>query len=221
MILADTLIKQTVNDGKIKIEGYDEEKVQPASYDLRVGDQGITTSSGTIIDIKKAGFLELAPGDFGTILVYEGLEFDNQHVARFGLRSYYSRKGIVASIGPQIDPGFKGKLKIGVVNLSPHKIVFPYLDDFLTMEIHRLSEPAENPYQGPYQNEKGLSASDISNVKEGENMGFGSMMKNLASLTTNVDHLAKSIDHLTRDHRILKWAIGIVVALAIVSFFKD
>ena len=88
------------------------------------------------------------------------------------------------------------------------------------MEIHKLSEPSQTPYNGPYQNQNGLSASDIANVKEGSNMGFGSMMKNLASLSSSVDHLAQSVDHLTRDHRILKWAIAIVIALGVASFFK-
>ena len=46
------------------------------------------------------------------------------------------------------------------------------------------------------------------------------MMKNLESLATSVDYLAKRVDHLTRDHRILKWAIAIVVVLGVASFFK-
>ena len=121
--------------------------------------------------IKKKGFFELKPGDFAIILTRELLSFDAWHSARIGLRSGYARKGIIATTGPQIDPGFKGRLKIGLTNLSPHKIALPYEDDFITIEIHKLSEAVENPYSGPYQGDERLSPSDIAAVTEGENMG--------------------------------------------------
>ena len=215
MILNDRDIRSVAANGEIRIDPFSDEQIQPASYDLRVGSQGLTTSSNSLIDIRRKGFLELRPGDFGIIITRETIEFNNSHVARIGLRSRYARKGIIATTGPQVDPGFKGRLKIGVMNLSPHVVSFPFEDDFITLEIHRLSEPSENPYSGPYQGMTDLSPEDISVVTEGDNIGFAKMLDSLRSLSANVNDLADSVKHFTHEAENLRtqykhilWAIG-------------
>lgn len=43
MILTDQQIRQAVEDGDIVIKPFDDKQVQPATYDLRVGEYGATT----------------------------------------------------------------------------------------------------------------------------------------------------------------------------------
>ena len=104
MILTDRQIREAQARGDIVIDPFEESQVQPATYDLRIGNQGATTSSKRKIDIQKDGYLLLAPGDFGVVMVYEEIRLGAQHTARFGLRSKYARKGLIATTGPQLIP---------------------------------------------------------------------------------------------------------------------
>ena len=53
MLLTDRQICEAVNKGDIVINPFDENKVQPASYDLRVGAQGATTSTKKKVNIEE------------------------------------------------------------------------------------------------------------------------------------------------------------------------
>lgn len=223
MILVDTDIRDTVGQGAIGIEPFEDAQVQPASYDLRVGPAGISTKSAGKVDVEARGYFELHRGDFGILLTREIIRFDSHHTARIGLRSKYARKGIVATTGPQVDPGFRGRLKIGVTNLSPHVVSFPFEDDFITLELHRLKRAAEKPYDGPYQDIEDLSPDDIEVVTEGDNIGFAKMIDSLRALSANVGELSETVNDFVAQNKatqlhikFIGWGIGVIfVALAL------
>ncbi len=220
MILTDRQIKEAISNGEIVIEPYDENQTQPASYDLRVGQQGATTSKKKLINIKNDGFLTLEPGDFGIITAFETIKLNPQHVGRIGLRSKYARKGIIATTGPQIDPGYEGRLIIGITNPTPQPITLPYKDDILTIEFHRLEEPSANPYNGPYQNKTELGPDDISMIVESESMALSEVLSTLNSLSFNVSTLSNIVGTLTNDIKTIKWLLlgfisfaGLIIAI--------
>src|SRR6266849_11067147 len=125
MILTDRQIVEARTKGDIKIEPFEDKQVQPASYDLRVGEQGITTTSKKRVDLKADGFLVVHPGDFAVVLVHEEISLGPQYAARFGLRSKYARRGLVATTGLQVDPGYEGRLMVGMTNLTPKAVSLP------------------------------------------------------------------------------------------------
>ena len=151
MILSNKDILDTCKNGSsIVIEPFPKELLQLASYDLRVGDQAASLAKKEVLDLTKTGFIEITLGDFVIMLTYEKLALDSQHTARLVLTSSYARKGLLATIGPQVDPDFEGRLIIGLTNLSSKPIVLPYKDRFLTIEFHRLEQPSSTP--GRYMN---------------------------------------------------------------------
>jgi len=176
MILTDRQIKEAVENGDIVIEPFEESQVQAATYDFRVGEQGATTSGKRMVDIKDVGYIALEPGDFGVVTVYEKIELGAQYAARFGLRSKYARKGLIATTGPQIDPGYRGRLIIGLTNLTPKPVSLPYKDDLISLEFHRLEEPATKPYAGPYQDRMELGPEEIEFITESEGMALSEML---------------------------------------------
>ncbi len=228
MILTDDDIRGAIESGQIEITPFDDKQIQPASIDLRVGGQGITTTSKAVINVEDKGFFELRPGDFGIVLTLEKMRFDDSHTARIGLRSKYARKGIIATTGPQVDPGFNGRLKIGITNLSPHIASFPYQDDLITLEIHQLTKPCAKPYNGPYQNDDALSPEDITVVTEGDNIGFSRMLESLQSISRNVGELTKRVDQFTSQNEVIRqqnshilWAVGMGAAfIGLLVIFK-
>ena len=215
MILTDRQIRETRQRGEIAIEPFEESQVQPATYDLRVGAHGATTSTKRKIDIEKEGYLLLAPGDFGVVMVYEEIRLGPQHAARFGLRSKYARKGLIATTGPQLDPGYHGKLIIGVTNLTPRPVSLPYKDDFISVEFHRLEEPVEKPYSGPYQDRVDLGPEEIEFITESEGMALSEVLTTLRSLSANVGTLTQNVVTLTSEVRTFRWAVPVIVAIGI------
>lgn len=233
MILGDHKITAAIERGEIVIDPFDAGQIQPASYDLRVGHQGVTTSGKKVLDVKTQGYLALEPGDFAFVVTLESIQLDLRHTARLGLRSKYARKGLIATTGLQIDPGFHGRLMVGLSNLSPQVISMPYKDDFLSIEIHELEEPVKSAYQGPYSGRAELGPDEISSVVEGTGMAFSEVLNTVATLSKSTDQLNKTVDRLTTDVSVLvgemrnfKWyftgsmavfgaviaAVGIVIA---------
>jgi len=206
VILTNRQICEAYRTGDIVIDPFDENQVQAATYDLRVGEQGATTSSKKIISIKDIGYLVLQPGDFGVITTHEILRVGPQYAGRFGLRSKYARKGLIATTGPQIDPGYHGRLMIGITNLTPKPVSLPYKDDLLSVEFHRLEEASTKPYVGPYQGKLSLGAEEIEAITESEGMALSEMLTTLRSLSTNVGSLASEV-------KTLKWLIPLVVTV--------
>ena len=138
----------------------------------------------------------------------ERLRLSAQHVGRFGLRSKYARKGLIATTGPQIDPGYDGRLILGLTNLTPKAVALPYKDDLVSVEFHRLETPSTKPYSGPYQKKYELDPEDIESIVEAEAMTLSEVLTTLTSLSRNVGDL-------TNDVKTMKWIIPIIVALGI------
>jgi len=206
MILTNKQIEETYRRGEILIEPFEQRQVEAATYDLRVGSQGVTTTSKKVVDIKEHGFIVISPGDFGVVTAFEELRLNAQHAGRFGLRSKYAPKGLIATTGAQIDPGYHGRLVVGLTNLSPKPITLAYKDDFLTVEFHRLEEASTKAYSGPFQDKLQLGPDDISFVTETEGMAFSEVLATLRSVSVNVGALAKEV-------RTMEWAVGIGIGV--------
>jgi hypothetical protein len=175
-----------------------------------------------VVNIKEHGFLTVQPGDFAVVTALEIIRLGPQYVGRFGLRSKFARKGLIATTGPQIDPGYHGRLMIGMTNLSPKPVTLSFADDLLSVEFHRLAEASTHPYSGPYQDRLTLGPEEIESISENEGMAFSEVLTTLRSLSQNVGSLAAEV-------KVLKvWipvmltivTIGIAVIGIIVSFKK-
>lgn len=208
MILTDQQIRETNQRRDIQIEPFDDGQIQPASYDLRVGEQGITTSTKKLVNLRETGYLLVNPGDFAIVNVLEEIRLGPQYTARFGLRSKYARKGLIATTGPQVDPGYHGRLIIGITNLAPTPVSIPFKDDFISIEFHRLEQPAMKPYSGPYQGKLALGPEEIEAITEGTGMAVSEVITTLRSLSHNVASLAGEV-------KTLQWLVPLIVAVGI------
>jgi hypothetical protein len=127
------------------------------------------------------------------------------------LRSKFARKGLIATTGPQIDPGYHGRLIVGLTNLTPSRVSLSHKDDFLTVEFHQLSEATTHPYHGPYQDKVDIGPEEIAAIAEREGMALSEVINTLRSLSLNVGALTSQISSM-------KWLVGAtltVVALGI------
>lgn len=206
MVLSDNGIKQALKDQEIEISGYEDKQLQPASYDLRVGRQVATLKGKKIEDISERGFITVEAGDSALISTHEIIKMDDCHAARFGLTSSLARRGIYATTGTQVDPGYHGRLFVGITNLMPKPVTLTFKQDFLTLEIHQLLEPSTKPYSGPYQGKTEFDGGDVEYLFSSEVWTVPDIIKSAQSSSREVRELAIQV-------KMLMWLLPVMIAL--------
>lgn len=207
-MMNDEQIRAAIDKREIVLDPIDLTKLEPASYDIRVGNRAFASSSKDIIVLSEKGVLIVEAGEFAVLESRERIELDRSIVAQLGLRSEYARRGLLMLSGPQVDPGFKGILVVRVVNLAPKRIALPYEAPFLTVQFFRLSSPASRPYSGPQQGQTGIAAKDIQELTETEGLTLGQVMKTLSALANDVAELRGSVGRLS-------WLVPVIVGVGI------
>ena len=216
MMMSDEQILAAVKNREIVLDPFDPTKVQPASYDARVGTWAFSSSSKEKVNLSQKGVLIVEPGEFAVIEPRERVQLDNKTAGQLGLRSEYARRGLLMLSGPQIDPGFSGVLVVRMVNLATKPIALPYEDPFLTIQFFRQSSPVQTPYDGPSQGQSGISARDIQDLVETEGLTLGQVMKTLSALAKNVSELAKDVSELRGSVNRLSWLVPLIVTVGMV-----
>ncbi len=144
-------------DWKIKkeiyIEPFSEESLQPAGYDLRVGEEAMVR--GEIVNIKEKEKVVIPPKTYALVLTLERVKLPDDVMGDMKLRSSLAREGLIGSFA-WVDPGWTGKLTLGIFNASDKEITLHYMERFVQIAFVRLEGPARRPYSGRYQGSKRL-----------------------------------------------------------------
>lgn len=136
ILLADQ-IHQLCKQRLLISEDYKEENLRPAAYTLRIGDDYID-SDGT-----KRRFSDtddsfvFKKNSIIFVSTKEKLELPYYVVARFNLRVNWVYGGILLGTGPQVDPGFSGKLSCPLYNLTSVDILIRRGEDFATIDFEK------------------------------------------------------------------------------------
>jgi len=170
MILSDRSIKEKLKSGEISIEPFDQEFLQPASYDLHLDTNILlfNTERHDVIDVKKPlddlmikieineqeGFL-LKPGQFILANVVEITGVDSRHVGRLEGKSSLARMGlIIHATAGFLDPGNKLRLTLEMANLSSLPIrIYPGMK-IAQLAFEELDKNCERPYGSSELNSK-------------------------------------------------------------------
>ncbi|MBF9052591.1 hypothetical protein GTA62_21780 [Roseobacter sp. HKCCD9010] len=109
-ILGRAEIKERTANGDLKIEPFNEERIEPASYDCQLGDV-LAASVGRVKWSDGNEFI-LESNSWASIASEEQFELPNDVCASYGIRSGLARRGVIAFGGPQIDPGYAGRIRV-------------------------------------------------------------------------------------------------------------
>jgi len=175
-MLSNVEIREAIESGEIRIEPFREANVQPASYDLTLGDEfrhyyiasnqmvdpldsaTHCSVSGLAFGYKK-GFL---PAKRGLTLgcTAERITLGPSIAAQVGGKSSLARLGIEVHLTAGfIDAGFSGAITLEMVNNGPDDVLLTVGMDIAQLVFYRLGKPADPPYQGRYQGATGTQAS--------------------------------------------------------------
>lgn len=204
--MSDEEIRAAIAAREIVLEPFDPARVEPASYDIRVGTWAFSSSLKEKLNLSQKGVVIIEPGEFAVLESRERVELDRRTAGQLGLRSEYAQRGLLMLSGPQIDPGFSGILVVRMVNLAPNPIALPYEAPFLTTQFFRLSRPVTEAYSGPRQGQTGMTARDIQELVGTEGLTLGQVMKTLSALAKDVAELRGSVSRLS-------WLVPIIVAI--------
>jgi dCTP deaminase len=226
--MTDTEIREALDSGGIAIDPLAEDNLQPASYDLRMGERAIVTRRVDVeklkhrleeddavpeIDVASEGSFSIPAGAFALVVTNERIDLGDQYAGHIGLRSYFARKGVLLLAGLQVDPGFQGHLVLGLANLSPRSVFIPHEDAIATLEIHRLARPASVSYAGTYagqQTRPRIPRADADYLRTIETLSVSDLTQALLRLSDNVGEL-------TRDFRRYGFPLAIGVFLAVLG----
>lgn len=162
MLLSDKSIKEAIEAKRIIIDPWDEELLQPASVDLRLGKKLRIFRNSTVpfIDVKQelAGLTELVeidevnpfylhPKEFALGVILERVCLPGDIAARLDGKSSLGRLGLlVHSTAGWVDPGWRGHLTLELSNVSALPITLYYRMRVSQISFLQLSTTAEHPY---------------------------------------------------------------------------
>ena len=179
MVLSDRSIREEIEAGRLVIDPFEEQALQPASVDLRLGREFRVFRNYRLpyidvkVDVPQLTELEtvdddnpfiLHPGEFVLAVTLERVELPADLVGRLDGKSSLGRLGlIVHSTAGFVDPGFKGRLTLELTNVANLPIALYYAMPVSQISFSRLTTPAEHPYGqaagSKYQGQDGPEAS--------------------------------------------------------------
>ena len=185
MIYSDVDIKARLGKGDLIIDPLDDPdlQIQPASVDLRMGNEFIVFTPGhtpciyvdqleklqkfaTDVHIPDQDYFILHPGEFALGTTYEYVEIPDDLVARLEGRSSLGRLAIIVhATAGFVDPGFKGRITLELSNLGKVPVALKPKMRCSQLVFHELKTPSARPYGeargSKYQNQRGPIASKI------------------------------------------------------------
>lgn len=162
MVLSDRTIKAEVAAGRIVLEPYDEDMVQPSSIDVRCDSKFRVFHNARYpyIDVRKKleDLTELVeiegdepfilhPGEFVLAQTLERVTVPNDLVARLEGKSSLGRLGLlIHSTAGFVDSGFSGNLTLELSNVANLPITIYYAMPIGQISFMRMDGPVDRPY---------------------------------------------------------------------------
>jgi dCTP deaminase len=163
MVLSDRTIRRLLEEGRIGIDPYDDELIQPSSLDVRVDRyfRVFRNSRYPFIDVKEpmedlTELVEVSdeeqpfilhPGEFVLGSTLERITLPDDLVARLEGKSSLGRLGLlIHSTAGFIDPGWDGHVTLELSNVANLPITIYTGMKIGQLSFVQLTEAAENPY---------------------------------------------------------------------------
>lgn len=180
MLLSDKDIRAEIDAGRVALDPYDPQMVQPSSVDVRLDrffrvfenhkyphiDPSVEQPDLTrLVEPPGDEPFILHPGEFVLASTYEVITLPDDIASRLEGKSSLGRLGLLThSTAGFIDPGFSGHVTLELSNVATLPIkLYPGMK-IGQLCLFRLSSPAEHPYGSArygsrYQGQRGPTAS--------------------------------------------------------------
>jgi dCTP deaminase len=142
------------------IEPFDPEAVNPASYDISLGNQVLLPQQMLDVSIQREPYL-LMPGETCLVVSNETIKTPNDIAITVRLKRSLGRQIIVAPMGLFVDPGYVGQLTFALVHMGTEPYELRLGRRVAQLIFNQLTAPAVIPYGDErrishYQNSQGV-----------------------------------------------------------------
>ena len=171
MILSDKKIIELINKKELEIHPLDEEQIQPASVDIRLGNHFLKLDENRIEamsmtdEIKYISFeadqVIIPSNSFLLATTREYIKLPNNLTAFVEGRSSIGRMGLFIQNAGWVDPGFEGNITLELYNANRLPIKLESGRRICQLVFAQMDQAAENPYRGKYQGQKNSVGSRV------------------------------------------------------------
>lgn len=171
MILSDNEIRQVLKEKSLLIEPVEENQIQPASVDIRLGNSFCMLNdckSGIINIREKPEYINITreklflfPGQFVLGTTMEYIKLPDNLTAFVEGRSSLGRLGLFVQNAGWVDPGFEGEITLELFNASRFSIELHFGDRIAQLVFARMGRNADKPYSGKYNGQRGATGSRV------------------------------------------------------------
>ena len=171
MILSDKTIKRMLDSGELSISPLENNQIQPASVDIRLGDTYgvVEDSSAGVLQLSsevkyktiKAEKYLLMPGQFVLATTMEYFMLPDNMTAFVEGRSSIGRLGLFVQNAGWVDPGFEGEITLELYNANRCAIELECGRRVGQLVFAQLDDHAQNPYNGKYKGQRGATGSRV------------------------------------------------------------
>lgn len=176
MILSDKTLKEMIKEGALVCEPIDEQSIQPASIDCRLGDHFLVVEENEmhVINMDEeikyreivADTITIPPHSFLLATTQEYVELPNDLTAFVEGRSSVGRIGLFIQNAGWVDPGFKGQITLELYNASSLPIKLLAGKRICQLVFAKMDQKADTPYNGKYQGQRKAVGSRIFKDKD-------------------------------------------------------
>ncbi|EOD00311.1 dCTP deaminase [Caldisalinibacter kiritimatiensis] len=171
MILSDKTIKEMLKTKELVIEPIDDEQIQPASVDLKLGTHFLKVDENSIESMsldKEIKYVEIEsneiiipPNSFLLATTREYIKLPNNVTAFVEGRSSIGRMGLFIQNAGWVDPGFEGEITLELYNANRLPIKLISGRRICQLVFAFMDKEAENPYRGKYQGQRKATGSRV------------------------------------------------------------
>ena len=176
MILSDRTLRKLIRAEKLEIKPLEDEQIQPASVDLRLGESFLKIDENlmeamTLEDEIKYQSLEreeivVPPNSFLLATTKEFIRLPDHITAFVEGRSSIGRMGLFIQNAGWVDPGFGGRITLELYNANRLPIKLTAGRRICQLVFAQMDQTAAQPYQGKYQNQEQAVGSKIYQDRE-------------------------------------------------------
>lgn len=161
MILSDNTLKAMIKSGELIVDTIDEQSIQPASIDCRLGNHFLVVEDNQMESISLDSEIKyreienesitIPPHSFLLATTQEYIKLPNNLTAFVEGRSSIGRIGLFIQNAGWVDPGFEGRITLELFNASSLPIILQAGKRICQLVFCKMDKEADSPYQGKYQ----------------------------------------------------------------------
>lgn len=156
-MLSDRKIRQLLEEGELGITDLnEEEQITPIGVDLTVGPSYKRPATQEVFHAEEnGGQIILQPNTFYHLHTVESVNLPDELYGRTDVVMARSLEGIQVTTG-LVDPGFDGRLLLGVENVSETSKILEVGDRVVQINIHNVAGVPEETYEGDTHYDRNL-----------------------------------------------------------------